>query len=247
MTTSQLSPVVEHLHAVVGLRGSERSDEELLRAFATGGDESAFAAIVRRYGRLVLGICRRALRHEQDAEDAFQATFLVLARNAASIRKGGSLPSWLHGVAFRVTAKAKQGAARRRALLDQAPRGAARLPPDELTWREVESALDEEVRRLPEIYATPFVLCCLQGLGRAEAARQLGVKEGTISSRLAHGRKRLQEALARRGVAGAALLTTLTLTQPGAALSAGLASASSTTAKVFLVEDMVAVTPSARA
>jgi RNA polymerase sigma factor (sigma-70 family) len=200
MTTSGLAPLVQHLHAFAS-RQADRSDAELLRAFASRRDEAAFAAIVRRHGGLVLGVCRRALRHEQDAEDAFQATFLVLARNAGAIRKGQSLSSWLHGVAYRVALKARQQSSRRRAGQTRASRPEAGTPRDEVTWAEVRSILDEEVARLPELYREPFVLCCLQGASRAEASERLGVKDGTLSSRLAQGRKRLQEALARRGVA----------------------------------------------
>jgi RNA polymerase sigma factor (sigma-70 family) len=212
MTTQELAPLVEHIHAAVA---RERSDEELLRAFAAGRDQSAFTAIVRRYGTLVLGVCRRALRHEQDAEDAFQAVFLVLARNAASIRKGRSLSSWLHGVSYRISLKARQAAARQRALIEQADQIQPTPLADELSWREVQAALDEEVRRLPELYREPFILCCLEGRSRAEASTRLNIKEGTLSSRLAEGRKRVQYALQRRGVALSAV--------PAVLVPAGLA------------------------
>ncbi len=201
MATHTLTPLVHHLHSVAS-RPSERSDEELLHAFTSRRDEAAFAVIVRRHGALVLGVCRRALRDHHDAEDAFQATFLVLARNAGSIRKGQSLASWLHGVSYRISLKARQQASRRRQQQsgDASDRRAG-SPEEELTWAEVRSILDEEVARLPEHYREPFVLCCLEGAPRAEASSRLGIKDGTLSSRLAEGRRRLQKALARRGVA----------------------------------------------
>jgi RNA polymerase sigma factor (sigma-70 family) len=210
MAANTLTPLVRHLHAVATPL-AERTDEELLHAFASSEEdtsssrrEAAFAAIVRRHGCLVLGVCRRALNHEQDAEDAFQATFLILARNAGSIRKRTSLAAWLHGVACRVARKARA----RRASARRGAGGAACFeagqrrpsPQEELTWAEVRSILDEEVARLPAVYREAFVLCCLRGASRAEAAAQLGVKEGTLSSRLAGGRKRLEAALTRRGV-----------------------------------------------
>lgn len=204
MSITSLDPIVQHLYAV-STRPGDRGDEDLLRAFVASRDEAAFAAIVKRYGRLVLGVCRRALRHEQDAEDAFQATFLVLARHAGSIRKGQSLPSWLHGVAYRISGKARHQAARRQAVLASSLRVEPGAREEDLTWNEVQTIVDEEIERLPELYRTPLVLCCLQDVSRAEAAERLGVKDGTLSSRLAQGRKRLQAALARRGVACGAI------------------------------------------
>src|SRR5262245_41219327 len=115
MVNTRLGPVLQHIHKLVaGPECAGPSDAQLLHALATEHDQAAFAALVRRHGRLVLGLGRRVLRHQQDAEDAFQATFLVLARNATSIRKGEALASWLHGVAYRTAMRAKRDAARRR-------------------------------------------------------------------------------------------------------------------------------------
>src|SRR5215470_19502052 len=115
MATAQLESVLQHLHRLVaGQGGPDLSDEQLLRRFAAQRDQSAFAALVQRHGRLVWGVCRHALHHH-DAEDAFQATFLVLARKAESIRKSTAISSWLHGVAHRIALKVKREAARRRA------------------------------------------------------------------------------------------------------------------------------------
>ncbi len=213
MSSATLTQVVSHLRSLA-VPGGEPCDEDLLRAFAAAGDERAFAAIVGRYGSLVLGVCRRALRHEQDAEDAFQATFLVLARNASSIRKGQSLPCWLHGVCHRVTLKVRRSAARRRRHEERATVRSESRPAADPAWREVQALLDEEVRRLPALYREPFIRCCLEGLGRAEAAHLLRIKEGTLSSRLAHARRVLQRRLRARGVCLTGLVGGFALVSP---------------------------------
>jgi RNA polymerase sigma factor (sigma-70 family) len=164
------------------------TDAELLQLYLDGGDGAAFAALVRRHGPMVLGVCRRVLRHEQDAEDAFQATFLVLARKAVSVVPPAAVGNWLYGVAWRAARKAREAAARRRARERQ-----ARLRQAEAHSGPAErhEDLDREVARLPDIYRTALVLCDLQGLSRKEAARRLGCPEGTLSSRLAKARRLL--------------------------------------------------------
>jgi RNA polymerase sigma factor (sigma-70 family) len=185
----------------------ERTDHELLQDFAAARDEMAFAALVGRHGPLVFNVCRHVLRHEQDAEDAFQATFLVLARKAASIHKKETVGGWLHGVAYRTAMSARRAMTRQRKR-DQ--RGEGRTPEGpvaEASLHELQALLDAEVERLPYNYRAAFVLCCLEGRSKAEAARELGWEEGTVSSRLAQARERLRKRLVRHGVTFSAALT----------------------------------------
>jgi RNA polymerase sigma factor (sigma-70 family) len=207
MSDAHLGAVLRHVRTLAGsARDGGPSDGELLRAFARRRDEDAFAALVRRHGPMVLGVCRRVLHHREDAEDAFQATFLILARKAAALGERTPLAAWLYGSAYRAALSARRAAVRRRA---HEGRVAARLSEDPAagpSWREVQGLLEEEIQRLPEAYRMPFVLCCMEGVGRAEAARRLGVKEGTLSSRLDQAKKRLRRRLASHGVALAAVL-----------------------------------------
>ncbi len=190
METSGLHAVIRHVRRVV-LASS--SDEELLLAIASKRDEDAFEALLRRHGPMVWAVCRRVLRHTQDAEDAFQATFLVLIRKADAIRKRASLPSWLHGVAYRTSHKARVMKARRLVHESQA------VARTSTALAEDHSDLDFEVNALPEKYRLPVLLCELQGRTRKEAAELLKIPEGTLSSRLAAARKTLAQRLRLRG------------------------------------------------
>jgi RNA polymerase sigma factor (sigma-70 family) len=238
MSNVQLGAVVRQIRSLVVAQDTRaRTDRQLLKDFAAHQNQEAFAALVKRHGPLVWRVCRHVLGHEQDAEDAFQATILVLARKASSIRKVEALAGWLHGVAYRTAMKAKRDAARRRAH----EAGAARFPQVNpcwnAMWQEVQTVLDEEVQRLPEAYRSAFVLCCLEGLSRADAARQLNVREGTVWSRLALARKRLQRRLGQRGISLSAVLGTAALapTASATAVPAFLADAAVRAALVFAV------------
>src|SRR5262245_37366185 len=236
MANSSLEVVLEHLRqtwaaqAVAGL-----SDGQLLQRYIDGREEAAFAALVKRHGPMVLSVCRRVLRQTQDAEDAFQATFLVLARKAAAIGKRESVGSWLHGVAYRLAHKTKAGRARRRARESRPEPSQEGSPLREAAWRELQAVLDEELARLPEKYRAPLLLCGLEGITSEEAAKQLGWPVGTVRSRLARGRERLRTRLARRGLGltATALATALTANTAPAALPAVLTVATLRSARLF--------------
>ena len=171
------------------------SDADLLARFAAARDEAAFELLVWRHGAMVLAACRRVLGHTEDAEDAFQAAFLVLARKAGGVRQ--SVPAWLHRVAVRIAARL---ARKRRptALLEVEP--AARPSPDAAERGELRGVLDAEIDRLSEPCRRAFVLCYLEGLSNADAARLIGCPVGTIESRLTAARRRLRDRLSRRKV-----------------------------------------------
>jgi DNA-directed RNA polymerase specialized sigma24 family protein len=152
MGTAQLGTLLRHLQQLTAGRClAQETDRQLLDDFTARRDESAFAALVSQHGAMVLRVCRRVLGHEQDAEDAFQTTFLVLARNSVSIRKCEALAEWLHGVAYRTALKAKRSAARRRCHEAQVRQARPEAVPSP-RWDEVQAVLDEEIRRLPEPY-----------------------------------------------------------------------------------------------
>jgi RNA polymerase sigma-70 factor (ECF subfamily) len=179
------------------------SDEELLEQFVTGSDqaaESAFAALVGRHGPMVLGVCRRVLGNRHEAEDAFQATFLVLARKAQAIARREQLASWLHGVARRASLDARARTTRQRANEKRLGVMLPVEPTDDTITHELRAILDEELARLPERHRAAILLCELEGLSRRDAAVRLGVPEGTLSSRLARAKTRLRERLTRRGI-----------------------------------------------
>lgn len=192
-----MKTVIDHLRRAAMLSGgAAESDGQLLRRFVSGRDEVAFEALVRRHGPMVLGVCRRVLGNVHDADDAFQATFLVLVRKARSVGQPDLLGNWLFGVAYRTCMKVKAMSARRRAKERQAARPVGR---EEAPEPELLTMLDQELNRLPAKYRAPLVLCELQGLSRKDAARHLGIPEGTLSSRLATGRKTLAKQLSRCG------------------------------------------------
>jgi RNA polymerase sigma factor (sigma-70 family) len=202
MASASLYGVLHYLRRLgaAGPPAAGEGDADLLRRFASGGDADAFAALVGRHGPLVWGVCTRALRDGPDAEDAFQATFVVLARKAGAVRRPELLGPWLYGVARRVAAKSRAAATRRRAAVQDLPEPTAVDPTPDVVWRDLRPVLDEEVGRLPEKYRVPFVLCHLKGLTNDEAARRLGCPKGTVVSRLSRARERLRDRLTRRGL-----------------------------------------------
>jgi RNA polymerase sigma factor (sigma-70 family) len=221
MDAERSNSLVRYLyHAVRRQYDGETTDTELLQRFVAHRDEAAFAALVRRYGPLVFGVCKRVLQHRQDAEDAFQATFLVLVHKAHSITQPELLGNWLYGVAYFTAQNAKTSARRRRVREKRvAAMNQAHVVVDEEAQCELRMLLDEELSRLPEKYRVPVVLCELQGKGRKEAALLLGCPEGTVSSRLARARQLLRALLTKRGL-------TLSAGSLAAALSQDPASAS---------------------
>jgi RNA polymerase sigma factor (sigma-70 family) len=229
MATGQLSTVLRHIHKLVDAhRTEELTDAQLLERFVSRHEEAAFAALVQRYGPMVLGVCRRVLHHEHDAEDAFQATFLILVRKAARIGKREALGCWLHQVAYRLALKAKASAARRR-LRER--RVTSMQQTDfiaTVAWNDLRPVLDEEVDRLPEKFRTPFVLCYLEGKTYEQAAQQLGCLPGTVSRRLAQARALLRVRLTRRGLALPAGVLAVALSQHAAAASVSAPLAAST-------------------
>jgi RNA polymerase sigma factor (sigma-70 family) len=202
MTGKRSGAVIEHLRTLfsVGVVG-DLPDGHLLDRFVTERDEAAFSALIERHGPMVLRVCRQVLGDPHDAQDAAQAVFLVLAQRARTIRSGGSVASWLHGVALRTATKARVAAGRRRQHERRAGESRARAGfylavNDDLAWPEVH----EELGRLPAKFREPIVLCHLEGLTRELAARQLGWRMGTVQSRLARGQERLRTQLLRRGI-----------------------------------------------
>ena len=216
LTTNRAFDVIQHLRAAALSRKQEgTSDAGLLAKFVRWRDAAALEALVHRHGPMVWGVCRRLLANHHDAEDAFQATFLVLVRRSASVRSGDQVANWLHGVARQTALKARSAAARRlareKSRVDLPEPTAA---PEEF-WDDLRSVLDQELSGLPAKYRAVIVLCDLEGLTRKEAAKRLGCPEGTVAGRLGRARAKLARRLARRGVA-----------VPGGALTAVLAAKS---------------------
>jgi RNA polymerase sigma factor (sigma-70 family) len=224
MPASPLSEFIRYLRRISGAGDTEKAgDGELLERFVRRRDESAFETLMARHGPMVLGVCRRILGDPHDADDAFQATFLVLAHKAASVGRPQALSSWLYRIAQRAAVRAKVARNRRRAresVLDDLPAGES---VEEFAWHELRPVLDEEVNRLPRKYRDVVVSCYLQEKTYTEAAKDLGLAAGTVSSRLARARDLLRKHLLHRGLAlSSSLLVTLLAQQ---ALSAAVPSA----------------------
>jgi cytochrome c peroxidase len=200
------SPILQLIRQVVEEQGGPQlSDQHLLQQFSDQRDEAAFGTLLRRHGLMVLDVCRSVLGNQADAEDAFQATFLVLARKSSSVRKTESVGNWLHGVAYRTALKAHSQSTTRQKNEARAPARTI-TEPDDLTWREVRQVLHEELTGLAERYRVPLVACYLEGKTQDEAAAQLGIATSTLKERLERGRSFLRARLVRRGLGPAAFL-----------------------------------------
>jgi RNA polymerase sigma factor (sigma-70 family) len=217
MTTGTLNGVIQQLRTAALPRDlTGLADGQLLERFALQRDPDAFEVLVRRHAAMVWGVCQRVLRHREEAEDAFQATFLDLVRKAASVLPREAVANWLFGVAYRTALKARGVAARRngheRQVSDMPEPEAA---PQEL-WADVQAVLDQELSHLPDRYRLPLVLCELEGKSHKEAAAQLGWKEGTLAGRLSRARALLAKRLTRRGVVLTAGLLSAVLAEKAA-------------------------------
>jgi RNA polymerase sigma factor (sigma-70 family) len=201
-TTGLNADIGSLLRLLCAFEIQDKTDGQLLSEFLTCQDQAAFAALVRRHGRMVWGVCQRILRNVSDAEDAFQATFLILVRRAASLTNRSVLGDWLHGVARRTALNAHRAAARRRAREQSCLRSPIQTENDRRDWLPL---LDEELSRLPQIYRQVIVLCDLESKTRKQAAQQLGIPQGTVAGRLVRARALLARRLSRRGVVSLAL------------------------------------------
>jgi RNA polymerase sigma factor (sigma-70 family) len=205
MAVSPLDPVIHYLHRSLDSGSAPRSDGDLLARFTIDSDPEAFAALVQRYQAMVMNVCRRLLGNSADADDAFQATFFLLARKARSIRKRDSVGSWLHGVAHRLSHQMLSKMSTRlrcEGKIRQAAQSVASAddPVRLASLRELSVILDDELRNLPAVCRAALVACHLQGLSTVEAAQQLGVAASTLKSRLQRGRDLLRRRLHRRGI-----------------------------------------------
>jgi RNA polymerase sigma factor (sigma-70 family) len=201
MPTLSMNQVIQHLRSIALPEGTDLADGQLLECFVSYREPAALEALVRRHGPMVWGVCRRILQNAHDAEDAFQATFLVLVRKAGSIDPPAKVGNWLYGVAYQTALKARATRAKYRAREKSVPE----IPEPAVTqpdlWSDLRPVLDQELSRLPEKYRTVIVLCELEGKTGSQAAQQLGVPEGTLASRLSRARTMLANRLTRRGVA----------------------------------------------
>jgi RNA polymerase sigma factor (sigma-70 family) len=231
--TAYSQSLLRHIRRLAPRPSSElASDAVLLDHFVRDKDQDAFAGLVARHGTMVFGVCRRVLHNIHEAEDAAQATFLVLARKAATIRHRQTLAAWLHQTAHHLALKCRRAEIRRR---ERETRNATAVrtspqpdPLDELSARELLVILDEELRRLPERYRLPLILCHLEGRTHEEAARQLGWTAGSVKGRLRRGRAKLQRRLVKRGLTLSAVSVALMAVEglpPAAGMPAGFLAA----------------------
>jgi RNA polymerase sigma factor (sigma-70 family) len=229
MATNQLRRVLQSLHrATFPPEGAGLSDGQLLDSYVRSREESAFAALVHRHGPMVWGVCRRVLRSHQDAEDAFQATFLVLVRKASAVVPREMVANWLYGVAHQTALKARTTTTKRQAREKQVHEMPERAVEQQALGDDLQPLLDQELSRLPDKYRAVIVLCDLQGKTRKEAARHFRLPEGTVASRLATARSMLAKRLARVGLALSGGALPAVLSQQGASASVPVSVASAT-------------------
>jgi RNA polymerase sigma factor (sigma-70 family) len=207
MNAADSQRLLQHIRRLAGDPPGAATDGELLQRYLISREEAAFAALVRRHGAMVFAVCQSVLRQRQDAEDGFQAAFLILARKAGSIHRHEGLGAWLQRVAYRVALKARADNLRRQLCEAKTVRAIVAEPSsDDLSWGEMRAILHEELAALPERFRAPLVLCYLEGLTQEEAARQLGWSAATVKGRLQRGREKLRRRLERRGIALTAAL-----------------------------------------
>ena len=201
MAARMWQPVLEQIRSLAARPDTPVSDAALLSCFVARHEEAAFETLLRRHGPMVLRVARRVLNNVSDAEDVFQATFLLLARRAGAIRKRDSVASWLHGVAHRLALSARGKRARRQERERQAVEAREVETPPESAWSELEETLHEVLAQLPAKYRTPLVYCYLEGWTQEEVARQLRASRwGQCGAGLARGRELLRKRLLHRGV-----------------------------------------------
>jgi RNA polymerase sigma factor (sigma-70 family) len=244
MATSQMYEVIQHLRRTVLLQdGAGMTDGQLLESFVSSRDEAAFAALVRRHGPMVWGVCRRVLSNHQDAEDAFQAAFLVLVRKAASVVPREMVANWLYGVAHQTALKARALAARRKGRERQVTQMPEAAAAEHDLWPDLQPLLDQELSRLSDKYRVVIVLCDLEGKTRQEAARQLGVPPGTVAGRLARARALLAKRLTRNGLtlSGGSLAAMLSQQAASAGVPAAVVSSTIHTASLLAAGQAAAV------
>jgi RNA polymerase sigma factor (sigma-70 family) len=231
MSTKHMGKVIQSLRRAASRQDvAGLGDSELLGRYIAGGDEAAFEALVRRHGTMVLAVCNRVLKNCHDAEDAFQATFLVLVRKAASIVKRETVGGWLYGVAYKTALKARMGNSERRTKEIRAGSMRKEEVVGEDAWAEMRPLIDQELNRLPDKYRVLILLCDLGGKTRKEAASQLGWPEGTVSGRLARARTLLAKRLARHGLPLGGVTAALSVSQ-NTALAASPAILAASTVK----------------
>jgi RNA polymerase sigma factor (sigma-70 family) len=226
MSSAHVGAVLSYIRKLAADRNDlDLPDDQLLERFTAHRDEAAFAALLKRHGPMVLGVCQSILHNLHDAEDAFQAAFLVLARRAGSIHRREAVSAWLHRVAYHLAVDVQAGAARRRVLEKRAVAMPSADPLLDLSLRELHAVLHEELQRLPEESRAPLVLCCLEEKSLEEAGRLLGWSRWTVKRRLQRGREQLRARLRRRGLGLSAGLfaAALSASSASARLSAPLA------------------------